>query len=539
MMQFPSHRVNASGRCARVSGKVSAMSDIERRTSLPAVVDLLVVGGGINGAGIARDAAGRGLSVALVEQDDLAAHTSSASTKLIHGGLRYLEQYRFALVRKSLRERRVLLALAPHIIWPMRFVLPHDSHLHPAWFIRLGLYLYDHLAPRDRLPPSKLVRLTRHRAGKALDARYRLAFEYSDAWVDDARLVVLNAVAAAEQGAQVLTRTRCIAAHRQAAGWQVELEHVDRTRTTVRARALVNATGPWVGQFLREVAAQTGGPQTRLIRGSHIIVPRLFEHDFAYIFQTPDMRIVFAIPYERHFTLLGTTEVDVGREPVAAAISGDEVSYLCELANRYFTKRLAPHDVVAHYSGLRPLLANDTVDPSKVTRDYSLVTDINGAPLLSVFSGKITTYRRLAEDAIDILQPLLGSTSGKRAPGWTAASPLPGGNMPNADFAAFLRATQERYAWLPTDLCLRYSRAYGTRIESLLGDRQSIDALGPEVLPGLYECELRYLLANEFAISAADILWRRSKLGLHLGASAESVLEAWLSQQAGQHAPRC
>lgn len=509
------------------------MSEFLAQPPVPATIDLLVVGGGINGAGIARDAAGRKLSVVLVEQDDLAAHTSSASTKLIHGGLRYLEQYRFKLVRKSLRERAVLLRVAPHIIWPMRFVLPHDAHLHPAWFIRLGLFLYDHLAPRGALPASRLIRLVRHPAGAPLQSSFRLAFEYSDAWVDDARLVVLNAVDAAERGAHVLTRTRCVSARRQPGGWQVVLEGVDGQQTTLTARALVNATGPWAGQFLRHAVGSTDAPQTRLIRGSHIIVARQFEHEFAYIFQTTDDRIVFAIPYEQDYTLIGTTEVDVGAEPVPAAISTAEVAYLCTLANRYFAKSLAPRDVLATYSGLRPLLANHTTDASKVTRDYSLVVNAEGAPLLSVFSGKITTYRRLAEEAVDRLQAALGTKIDGLGSGWTRDQPLPGGDMPQADFARYSAAARQQHGWLPEDLCLRYVRAYGTRVAVLLGDASSVEQLGAEVLPGLYEREIRYLLQHEFARSAADILWRRSKLGLPLGAEAAVLLEAWLREHTG------
>ncbi|MBK6597604.1 MAG: glycerol-3-phosphate dehydrogenase [Proteobacteria bacterium] len=504
---------------------------------LPANVDLLVVGGGINGVGIARDAVGRGLTVALVEQDDLAAHTSSASTKLIHGGLRYLEQYRFALVRKSLQERRLLLGLAPHVIWPMRFVLPHDAHLHPAWFIRLGLFVYDHLAARAGLPASRLVRLGKHPAGMPLDPRYRVAFEYSDAWVDDARLVVLNAMDAAERGASILTRTRCEVAVREGESWRATLVAADGGRTQLVARAMVNATGPWAGQFARDVATLVDPPQMRLVRGSHIIVRRLFDHDYAYIFQTPDQRIVFAIPYERDFTLLGTTEVDVGSDPVPAAISSAEIDYLCELANRYFTRTIAAADVLAHYSGLRPLRTADIADPSKVSRDYSLELDTAGAPLLSVFSGKITTYRRLAEDALQQLAPWLRA-SGNRAKrqengeftAWTHQAPLPGGDLPAGDFTTFLDRMAARYAWLPAALCQRYARAYGTRMVKLLDRADTVAALGEQVLPRLYEREIDYLIEHEFAQSATDILWRRTKLGLHLDASAVEVLEAWLSK---------
>ena len=366
----------------------------------PARVDLLVVGGGVNGTGIARDAAGRGLSVLLCEQDDLAAHTSSASTKLIHGGLRYLEEFHFALVRKALQEREVLLAAAPHIMRPLQFVMPHAAHLRPAWMIRAGLFLYDHLAARARLAGSSSIDLRTHIAGAPLQAGYRRGFVYSDGWVDDARLVVLNALDAQQRGATILTRTRCERLTAQPPGWSATLADAGG-QFTLQARAVVNAAGPWVSRFVADATPVRARYHVRLVKGSHIVVPRLFAHDYAYIFQNDDRRIVFAIPYEHDFTLLGTTDVDYAGDLRQVAIDPDEVSYLCTLANRYFRRQIAAHEVVWSYSGVRPLLADEARDPMRVTRDYALELDTDPAPLLSVFGGKITTYRRLAEDALD------------------------------------------------------------------------------------------------------------------------------------------
>ncbi len=386
--------------------------------------DLLVVGGGINGCGIARDAAGRGLSVILCEQDDLAAHTSSASTKLIHGGLRYLEQWHFRLVRKALQEREVLLASAPHLIRPLRFVMPHDAHLRPMFEIRAGLFLYDHLARRKRLPASKTLDLHRHPAGSGLDPRFRKGFVYSDAWTDDARLVVLNARDAAEHGATVLTRVRCEHAARRDDDWRIRLVPTagDGPATTVQARALVNAAGPWVAAFLHERTTLSAHRTVRLIKGSHIIVPQIFRHRFAYIFQNTDRRIVFAIPYERQFTLIGTTDVEFHGAPQDLDISAAEVDYLCATVNRYFIRQSSAADVVHSYAGVRPLLEDESADPARVTRDYALELDTRGPPLLNVFGGKITTFRRLAEEAVDRLCQALKI----EAPPWTQLAVLPG-----------------------------------------------------------------------------------------------------------------
>jgi len=499
--------------------------------------DVLIVGGGINGAGIARDAAGRGLSVLLCEQDDLAAHTSSASTKLIHGGLRYLEYYEFNLVRKALIEREVLLRSAPHIMWPLRFVMPHARGQRPALLIRAGLLLYDVLARRELLPGSAGVDLTRHPAGKPLKGEYARGFVYSDGWVDDARLVVLNAMAAREHGATILTRTACTAVRRETAHWHATLRGRDGVQRTVRAAALVNAAGPWTAAFLQAAAPQAQGRTLRLIKGSHIVVRRLFEHDFAYIFQHPDGRIVFAIPYERDFTLIGTTDLDYTGDPGQVAIDSGEIAYLCELSSQYFRQAIAPGDVVWSYSGVRPLVEDAAADAKAVTRDYRLELDRGadpaGAPLLSIFGGKITTFRKLAEEAVDLLAPLLGN----RRRAWTAAACLPGGDLFGArpqnravlDFDGYVHDLQRHYAWLPGPLVQRYARAYGTRIHVLLAGRTALPQMGDEIASGLFAVEVDYLRAQEWAVTARDILWRRSKLGLHLAAGAEARLDAWMA----------
>ncbi|RUL76681.1 glycerol-3-phosphate dehydrogenase [Dyella choica] len=487
--------------------------------------DLLVVGGGINGAGIARDAAGRGLSVCLCERDDLAAHTSSASTKLIHGGLRYLEQFEFALVGKALAEREVLLRAAPHIIWPLRFVLPHQSHLRPAWMIRLGLFLYDHLGRgRRTLPKSRRVSLKRHKSGLPLRDEFPIGFVYSDAWVQDARLVVLNAMDAMERGATIFTRTRCVSADRDDEGWTVQLQTVHGELSTVRAKALVNATGPWTVQFLDQVARVGHDHALRLVKGSHIIVPRLFEHPYAYIFQQPDRRIVFAIPYEHDFTLIGTTDLDYRDDPSAPRISEEETRYLCNAANRYFKRSITPADVVWSYSGVRPLLDDESGNASEVTRDYLLELDQRGAPLLNVFGGKLTTYRKLAEEAMDRLAPLFPHAT----EAWTASGhPLPGGERP--DVNAWQRELQAAHPWLPESMAWRLVHSYGSRAARILGQARSLHDLGEHFGADLYQAEVDYLRAMEWAVDASDVLWRRSKLGLRLTPEQVQRLAAYLT----------
>jgi glycerol-3-phosphate dehydrogenase len=480
--------------------------------------DLLVVGGGINGTGIARDAAGRGLKVLLVEQNDLASATSSASTKLIHGGLRYLEYYEFRLVREALQEREVLLAAAPHIIWPLRFVLPHERHLRPAWMIRLGLFLYDHLGGRHRLPGSKGVSLDRDPVGRPLKESFHRGFIYSDCWVEDSRMVALNARDAAERGAEIRVRTRCTGASRQGELWHAKFS--DGREAT--ARGLVNAAGPWVGHFLDQGLHLPHRSALRLVKGSHIVVPRLFEGDQAYILQNDDRRIVFAIPYERQFTLIGTTDIPYEADPANVAISDDETSYLCQVINRYFRKTISPADVVWNYAGVRPLYDDASADASAVTRDYvlDLAAPEGCAPLLSVFGGKITTYRRLAEHAMEKLSPFFP----KAGRAWTAAAHLPGGDIPGADFDRYLAGLKAARPWLPADLARRYARAYGTRVERFLDGAKSLADLGRAYGDDLYGAEVDYLIDQEWARSAEDILWRRSKLGLHLSAAAKSAL---------------
>jgi len=512
--------------------------------------DVLVVGGGINGCGIARDLAGRGWRVALCEKDDLAAHTSSSSTKLIHGGLRYLEYYEFSLVRKALQEREVLLKSAPHIMWPLRFVMPHDPSMRPAWMIRIGLFLYDHLARREVLPGSRSVDLRRHEAGAPLKPAFKRGFVYSDGWVDDARLVVLNAIDARARGAEVLTRTRCVSAQRGAEGWTAVLEGPEGRRT-VRARAVVNAAGPWAEAFLRGVAHAAQGEalatrHLRLVKGSHIVVPRVFGHDHAYIFQNPDKRIIFAIPYQDDFTLIGTTDIELqGDDPGAARIGPDEIDYLCEQASRYFAQPVKPSDVVWTYSGVRPLLDDASGDPSAVTRDYLLESNTTAAPLLSVWGGKITTFRKLAEDAADEVGRMLGETRSA----WTHGAFMAGGDLsawigapgrtsrPDDDFERFVSAVQARHAWLDAGLARRLARAYGARIAEVIGDARSMADMGPAVGPGLHERELRYLQDQEWACSGDDVLWRRSKLGLHFTPAQREQVDAWMRAHADRRAP--
>ncbi|HEY5597848.1 MAG TPA: glycerol-3-phosphate dehydrogenase, partial [Kiloniellales bacterium] len=426
--------------------------------------DLLVIGGGINGVGIARDAAGRGLSVVLCEQDDLASATSSASTKLIHGGLRYLETYEFRLVREALIEREVLLRAAPHIIWPLTFVLPHNTGLRPAWMVRIGLFLYDHLGGRKLLPGSYGIDLRGHPAGAPLRRTFGKAFCYSDCWVEDARLVVLNAMDARDRGAEILPRTRCTGARRSNGLWRVTLEPAaGGPARHVAARALVNAAGPWVSDVLATVAGANRRGRLRLVKGSHIVVPRLSDGEQAYVLQNDDRRIVFVIPYERDFSLIGTTDVPFAGDPGQVRISDEETAYLCAAVNRYFTKPVTPEQVVWTYSGVRPLYDDEHENASAVTRDYVFDLDLGGgdangdrAPLLSIFGGKITTYRKLAEHALEKLLPRLGSS----APAWTQTAALPGGDIADADFAAFLAAFRADRSWLPEGQARRYARAY-------------------------------------------------------------------------------
>ena len=495
-------------------------------------VDLLVVGGGINGVGIARDAVGRGLSVLLVERDDLAAHTSSASTKLIHGGLRYLEYYEFRLVREALQERERLIHIAPHISWPLRFVLPQPKGGRPGWMIRIGLWLYDHIGGRQSLPGSHGVNLRDPRWGEGLKPGLTRGFVYSDAWVDDARMVVLNAIDAAERGATILTGTAMTGARIEGEGWVVALApNPDRpgipAPIEVRARAVVNAAGPWAGNLLDGVdgVGREGG--ITLVKGSHIVVPQLYPGDHAFILQQEDGRIVFTIPYEHRYTLVGTTDVLVGADQRnRPQISPEETEYLCAAVNRYFAREIAPPDVVRSYSGVRPLYDDGSADAKAITRDYVLQLGRKAAPqVLSVLGGKLTTYRRLAEHALEQLLPWL-PRAGK---GWTATAPLPGGDLPRGGFAAFVAQCRSRWPFLPADVAERMAHAYGTRIERVIGEATDWAGLGHDFGRGLTEAEVRYLVGHEWARTAEDILWRRTKLGLGAAPELAQHVTEWLA----------
>jgi len=495
--------------------------------------DIAVIGGGVNGCGVARDAAGRGLSVFLAEKDDLASGTSSASTKLIHGGLRYLEHYEFQLVRESLREREVLWSMAPHIIHPLRFVLPHRKGLRPAWLIRLGLFLYDHLGGRKLLPLSNSVDLTSDSAGSPLRPTFKKAFEYSDCWVNDARLVVLSAQDAADKGAIIRTRTEVTAATRSEHGWKLSLTNTrSGAHSTVHARTLVNASGPWIGSILADRIYTPSQSNVRLVKGSHIVVPRMFDHDRAYIFQNPDQRIVFAIPYETDFTLIGTTDIDYHGRPEDTAIDDAETAYLCASVNEYFSQRLEPKDVVWSYSGIRPLYDNGKAAAQEATRDYVLECD--GTPdtagIVNVFGGKITTHRHLAEDVLDKLAPWFPDMR----PAWTRSAALPGGDFPTEGRSALIAEMTHHYPQMPTDLIERLVRTYGTVSRTILGESETELDLGHHFGAGLYQREVEHLVQTEWAISAEDILWRRTKLGLKVNDQEVSDLESWLDDNVGR-----
>jgi glycerol-3-phosphate dehydrogenase len=464
--------------------------------------DLLVIGGGVNGAGIARDAAGRGLSTALVERDDLASATSSASSKLIHGGLRYLEQYEFRLVREALAEREILLRVAGHLTWPARFVMPHVPELRPRWMIRVGLFLYDHLARRSVLAASQPVRLDTPPYCSGLRTGLRHGFVYSDCRVDDSRLVIANAADAARRGARVLVRTECCSAQRRDGAWQVELSTGER----LQARAIVNAAGPWVKEVLNARLGQPSGESVRLVKGSHIVVPKLYEGDHAFILQNDDRRVIFMIPYEERFTLIGTTDAPV-REAQSPAASEEEVRYLCAAVNRYLATPVDPAGIVWRYAGVRPLHDDGSADPSDVTRDYTLRLDTQGgAPVLSVFGGKITTYRHLAEEVLERLSPYFPGAKGA----WTAREPLPGSAFPTR--AEARRQVFERYRALPESVVRGVFRRHGALAFDVLGD----GLIGEQYGAGLSERELRYFVDQEWARSAEDVLWRRTKCGLHM-----------------------
>lgn len=489
-----------------------------------AMFDLAVIGGGVNGAGIARDAAGRGAKVLLLERGDLAQGTSSNSTKLIHGGLRYLEHYEFSLVREALSEREVLWGIAPHIIWPLRFILPHRPGLRPRWLLRLGLFLYDHIGGRKYLPSAKTVTLARHPAGAPLKPEFTRAFAYSDGWVDDARLVVLNARDAADRGAEVRTRCEVTALTRVGAHWQIKAGG-----ETFHARAVVNAAGPRVLDLLGR-AGEPSAQKMRLVRGSHIVVRKLFDHDYAYFFQLPDGRIFFAIPYEQDFTLIGTTDVDHDGSLDEVRASAEEIAYLCAGASEYFRKAITPDDVVWTYSGVRPLIDDGSGKPEAATRGYRFELDggMGEAPLLSVFGGKITTYRHLAAEAVEQLVPFCPVLA---APDWTGSAPLPGGDFGRTEAPDLAHQLAVRFPFLGAAEAFRLVRLYGTCAQVFLGDAASAADLGEAFGHGLSASEVDYLVTHEWARTAEDILWRRTKLGLRFTAEETSRLEAYITER--------
>lgn len=478
------------------------------------VHDVFVIGGGINGCGIARDAAGRGYSVFLAEMNDLASGTSSAATKLIHGGLRYLEHYEFRLVREALMEREVLWAIAPHIIWPLRIVLPHHRGLRPAWFLRLGLFVYDTLGGRKLLPPTRVLDLSADPAGVPLQPGYATAFEFSDCWADDARLVVLNARDAADRGATIRTRTKVVSARNEGGLWQVGLhELATGQHSVVAARLLINASGPWVDRVSATTSPQTTVDSVRLVRGSHIVVRRHYQHDRCYMFQNADGRIIFAIPYEGEFTLIGTTDEDYEGDPADAEISQHEIEYLCAAASSYFKEPVEARDIVWSYSGVRPLYDDGASSAQKATRDYvlKLSRGPDGGPMINVIGGKLTTYRRLAEATLDKVAEILGPRGSR----WTGTAPLPGGDFAPTGYPQAVAGLKRDYPFLDLSYAQRLVRLYGSLARKILGIARSYSDLGRNFGDELYEAEVRYLVADEWAVTLEDVLWRRTKRGLH------------------------
>ena len=489
--------------------------------------DVFVIGGGVNGTGIARDAVGRGYSVMLAEMNDLASGTSSAATKLVHGGLRYLEYYEFRLVHEALAEREVLWASAPHIIWPLRFVLPYEKNLRPAWLLRLGLFVYDNLGGRKLLPATKTLDLTRDEAGKPLKSGFRTAFEYSDGWVDDARLVVLNARDAADRGARVVTQTKVTSARREGGMWQIELAGPTDTET-VSARMLVNAGGPWVDTVIRETVGRNEAHHVRLVKGSHIVVRKLFEHDRCYFFQNADGRIFFAIPYEGDFTLIGTTDKDFEGDPRGVQISEEEIDYLLAAANEYFAKPITREQIVWTYSGVRPLFDDGASAAQETTRDYVLkVEGEDSVPLLNIFGGKLTTHRRLSEQAVDKIEKLIGAKGAR----WTRTGHLPGGAFPATGFEALVKQHQTNFPRLDAQMVRRMTRAYGTLMPAVVAGATAMEELGEHFGATLYAREVDYLIAREWARTADDVLWRRSKLGLRVSAEDKARLARYMEEE--------
>lgn len=513
---------------------------------MPATFDLFIIGGGINGCGIARDAAGRGLNVVLAEMNDLASATSSASTKLFHGGLRYLEYFEIRLVREALIERETLLRAMPHISWPMRFVLPYHKDMRfegstptskilnvvmpwmkgrrPAWLIRFGLFLYDNLGGRQILPGTTTVDLTRDPVGRPINDRFKSAYEYSDCWIEDSRLVVLNARSAQAKGATILTRAKVVSAQQVNGQWDVTVENEHGVQT-IRARMIVNAGGPWVGDIIHNTVRLNSSEGVRLVRGSHIVTKRLFDHDKCYFFQGTDGRIIFAIPYETDFTLIGTTDTEQSDPNEKPVCSDAEQDYLCAFASQYFKKPVTRADIVWTYSGVRPLYDDGASSATAATRDYTLKVDISaGAPVLNVFGGKITTYRRLAESALEKIGPVLGLIKGP----WTAGVPLPGGDFPVGDVEWLITELRSLYPFLDPFWARRLIRAYGTEARLVLGDAKSANDLGDNFGATLTAREVNWLMTREFARRAEDVVWRRNKLGLRLTADQITALDVWM-----------
>jgi len=486
--------------------------------------DLLVIGGGINGTAIARDAAGRGLSVLLCERDDLGGHTSSSSSKLIHGGLRYLEQYDFALVRHALMEREVLLRSAPHIIWPLRFVLPYEPQRRPKWLLRLGLFIYDNLGGRKLLPGTKSIRLDQGAQAEILKAHLTSGFEYSDCWVEDARLVVLNARDAADRGAQIRTRTEVMDIESRKSGYSVTLQNRAGDEVNIMARGLVNAAGPWVDDVVRKFKPGRNASSVRLVKGSHIVVPRHFEGHHSYIFQNDDGRIIFALPYEGEYTLIGTTDVPYMRGEGAVVASEEEVSYLCAAASEYFKTPISPESVVWTYSGVRPLYDDHSSEASEVTRDYvlDLFESDHNAPILSVYGGKVTTSRRLAEHAMRRLGPFYSNMEGD----WTAGAHLPGGDILDADFDVFYEGAMREFSQVPRDFMRKLCRRYGTAVREIL-----IEGPGQMFEMELCSAEIDYVLRREWVMTGDDMLWRRTKAGLHMSESGKKAVREYINTQ--------
>ena len=490
--------------------------------------DLVVIGGGINGTGVARDAAGRGLSVLLCEKDDLAQATSSSSTKLIHGGLRYLEFFHFKLVRESLREREILLKSMPHIIWPLRFTLPHHRGLRPSWLLRLGLFIYDHMGGRKLLPPTKKINLKKHKTGIPLKDKFSIGFEYSDCWVEDSRMVALNASDAKNNGAVIKTRTTFERATRNNDVWDIILDSQNGNKQKITSSAIINCSGPWVTSVIESNLQQKNSTETRLIKGSHIITKKLFDNDSNYIFQNSDGRIIFAIPYETDFTLIGTTDIEYEGDPNKAKCSLEEKKYLIESISEYLDVQVDINDIVHTYSGVRPLFNDNKSEAQNVTRDYVIKADSNNGktPLISVFGGKITTYRILAEKVIDELKPYFKNIKNN----WTKDSYLPGGNFDPDEVSKLVNSILDKYNFIDEKWAIRLVKAYGTNAIDILNESNTVEDLGINFGWNLTEKEVLWLINMEFAKSAEDILWRRSKLGLRFSDDQVKYLEHWLKE---------